>query len=123
MVCTGSILLDLPVVDLTTGALKVKLDLGLKTATALQFMHTRDQICVGHQDGSVTVFNLRGECVTNCEPPPGIVEPVTSITTREVKNLLVASTTNHLVQWILTERDSKNPAYVYAFQLLSYLPN
>lgn len=91
----------------------MKWELGAKTATTLQFMNTRDQLCVGYNDGSVTLFNLRGESIITCEAPSSINEPITSITFREFKNLLVAATPNYIIQWILAERDVKYPSWVY----------
>lgn len=101
------------VVDLNTGSLKMKWELGAKTATTLQFMNTRDQICVGYHDGSVTIFNLRGESIITCEAPPSVNEPIISITFREFKNLLVAATPSCVIQWILTEKEVKHPSWVY----------
>lgn len=81
-------------------------------------MHTRDHICVGHQDGSLVIFNLRGECLAACEPPSTITEPITAVAIREAKNVIVASTSNHVLQWILADKDNKNPAWVYVLRFV-----
>jgi hypothetical protein len=75
----------------------------VKIATALQFTHIRDYVCVGHQDGSVAIFNLRGETVGVYEPPAGLNEPITCIAIKEQKNILAASTTGHVIQWMMSD--------------------
>eukprot|EP01127_Copromyxa_protea_P022381 TRINITY_DN7996_c0_g1_i1.p1 TRINITY_DN7996_c0_g1~~TRINITY_DN7996_c0_g1_i1.p1 ORF type:complete len:1377 (+),score=256.11 TRINITY_DN7996_c0_g1_i1:28-4158(+) len=94
------------VIDLNSGAIKAKWDLGVKIATTLTFLNTHDQVCVGHQDGSVVIFNLSVKIMAALES--SINEPVTSITVKESKNIIAASTTNHVLQWG-PDKDFKNP--------------
>ncbi len=91
----------------------------MKVATTLQFMAARDHVCVGHQDGSVSIFNLRGEIVTVCEPPAGRSEPITCVAVKEFKNILAASTQGHVIQWIIGDKESKNPTWMYVIFFFS----
>ena len=84
-------------------------------------MWSRDLLSVGHQDGSVSVFNMRGECTLFCEASTSVTEPIVRLASRKKRIIVGTTATGHILQWLI-DSPNKGPTILYflSASILSY---